>query len=223
MNDSKEFWLNLRTNLPKYDLRMGTATAQSYINDPKHIVFVASRYKFVAKMVAGCETVLEVGCCDAFGGPIVAQGVKRLICTDIDEELLKENVQRCDAFRNMEFRYHDFRKQPYPERVDAVYLVDVLEHIFPDEESHFMENMCASLTSSGIMIVGTPNLTAEQYASAHSRTGHVNLKDHDSLRSFCERQFHNVFLFAMNDEVLHTGYYPMAHYLWAICACRRAT
>ena len=28
--------------------------------------------------------------------------------------------------------------------------------------------------------------------------------------------FHNVFIFSMNDEVIHTGFYPMAHYLWAI-------
>ena len=222
MSDSKEFWLNLRTNLPKCDVRMGAATGQSYIHDPKHIVFVASRYKFVAKMVASCETVLEVGCCDAFGGPIVAQGVKRLICTDIDEELLRENVERCVAFKNMEFRYHDFRREAFPESVDAVYHVDVLEHIFSHEESVFMANLCASLKPNGIMVIGTPNIVAEQYASAHSKTGHVNLKDHKSLRALCERHFQNVFLFSMNDEVLHTGYYPMAHYLWALCATRKA-
>jgi hypothetical protein len=30
--------------------------------------------------------------------------------------------------------------------------------------------------------------------------------------------FRNVFLFGMNDEVLHTGYYDMCHYLWALCS-----
>ena len=28
--------------------------------------------------------------------------------------------------------------------------------------------------------------------------------------------FHNVFVFSMNDEVVHTGYFPMAHYLLAL-------
>src|SRR5262249_10147959 len=92
MNDSKELWLNLRKKLPNYEVRIGSPTGQSYVHDPKHIAFVSSRYKFVAKMVTGCDTVLEVGCCDAFGGPIVAQEVTRLICTDIDEEMLQENV-----------------------------------------------------------------------------------------------------------------------------------
>jgi hypothetical protein len=30
-----------------------------------------------------------------------------------------------------------------------------------------------------------------------------------------------VFLFSMNDEVVHTGFYPMAHYLFAVCADRK--
>ena len=29
--------------------------------------------------------------------------------------------------------------------------------------------------------------------------------------------FRNVFIFSMNDEVVHTGFYPMAHYLFALC------
>ena len=32
------------------------------------------------------------------------------------------------------------------------------------------------------------------------------------------RHFNNVYLFSMNDEVLHTGYKPMSHYLFALCA-----
>ena len=51
MSDSKSLWLNIRTELPKFDVRLGTATAQGYVNDPKLIGFVASRYKFVGKMI----------------------------------------------------------------------------------------------------------------------------------------------------------------------------
>ena len=34
--------------------------------------------------------------------------------------------------------------------------------------------------------------------------------------------FHNVFIFSMNDEVVHTGYAPMAHYLLALGCTLRA-
>ena len=222
MDDSKELWLTLRMGLPKYEVRIGSATAQGYVHDPKRIAFVASRYKFVAKMLADYDTVLEVGCCDAFGSPIVAQEVKRLICTDIDEEMLQENVDRCAPFKNIEFRYHDFRSRPYDEVVDAIYLIDVLEHIFPHEENAFMANTSASLNPSGVMVIGTPNITAHEHATTYSRIGHVNLKDHETLRALCRQYFSTVFMFSMNDEVLHTGYFPMAHYLWAICANLRA-
>ena len=41
------------------------------------------------------------------------------------------------------------------------------------------------------------------------------------LKSLLEQYFHSVFLFSMNDEVVHTGFYPMAHYLLAICSHKR--
>jgi 2-polyprenyl-3-methyl-5-hydroxy-6-metoxy-1,4-benzoquinol methylase len=222
MNDSKELWLKLHGGLPKYDVRLGTATAQSYVHDPKHLVFHAARYKFVSKMLEGRKSALEIGCCDGFGAPIVAQGVDRLICTDIDRDTIADNVARhTGVFPKIAYRYHDFRAAPFDEKVSAIYLIDVLEHIFPAEERAIMDHMVASIEADGIAIIGTPNITAEAYASPHSKTGHVNLKDHKTLRKLCGDYFKNVFMFSMNDEVLHTGYQPMAHYIWAICASPR--
>lgn len=66
------------------------------------------------------------------------------------------------------------------------------------------------------MVVGTPNLTAAQYASPQSEALHINLKSHDTLKVLLSRYFYNVFMFGMNDEVLHTGYAPMCHYIWGI-------
>ena len=47
-------------------------------------MFMLSRYKFVAKMLAGLEHVLEIGCGDAFGTRIVTQAVKRVTGIDFD-------------------------------------------------------------------------------------------------------------------------------------------
>jgi hypothetical protein len=41
------------------------------------------------------------------------------------------------------------------------------------------------------------------------------------LKMLLELYFHNVFIFSMNDEVVHTGYYKMAHYLLALCVGKR--
>ena len=37
------------------------------------------------------------------------------------------------------------------------------------------------------------------------------------MREVMGRFYHNVLLFSMNDEVVHTGYHAMAHYLFAVC------
>ena len=193
MSDSKAHWLNIRQHLDEYEVKLGRATAQAYVNDPRMIAFIAARYKFVSKMLVDAPLVLEIGCGDAFGAPIVAQTVGKLICTDIDDETLMLNrtnhCVHCEPLgpfkehKNIEFHYHDFRIMPWQLLVNAIYLIDVIEHIFPEEEEKFMENIYASLTPTGILIVGSPNKNAEQYASRHSIEGHVNLKTQSDLRS----------------------------------------
>lgn len=216
--DSKALWHEVHQQIPRYDIKLGTASAATYVSDARMIAFMAARYKFVGKMLQGTRCALEVGCGDGFGAPLVAQSVGRLLCTDIHHGTLDDCRQRLSVFKNIEFQYADFRQGPFGEKVDATFSVDVLEHIDPAEEEAFMRNVAASLNEHGICIVGTPNITAEKYASPNSRLGHINLKSHETLRALTARHFHNVFMFSMNDEVLHTGFLPMAHYLWALCA-----
>ncbi len=59
------------------ELSLGSWTSWSMIHDARHMAFVLSRYKFVAKMLEGRKNVMEVGCGDAFGLPIVAQNLYR--------------------------------------------------------------------------------------------------------------------------------------------------
>lgn len=219
--DSKKLWLEVHGEIPDSRFALGRASSNAYRTDPKMIGFMAARYKFVAKMLDGVGLALEAGCGDGFGAPVVAQSVGKLVCTDIDEQTLADNTHRLAFVPNLSFDYFDFRKDKYPSPVNAVYCVDVIEHVFPDEEDVFLKNLAASLTPTGIAIFGTPNQTAEQYASENSRKGHINLKNHRALRDLMKQHFEQVFLFSMNDEVLHTGYYPMAHYLWALCVVPR--
>jgi 2-polyprenyl-3-methyl-5-hydroxy-6-metoxy-1,4-benzoquinol methylase len=216
VKDSKALWLSIETKLEDFDVRFGRQTAQAYIHDPRRLAFIASRYKFASKMMDGVESALEIGCGDAFGAPIVAQAVKRLICTDVDEGTVESNKQRCAPFKNIEFRYFDFRERPFPEKVRAIYLVDVIEHIYAEEEPQFMRHIVDSLTPDGFVLMGTPNITADQYASVHSREGHVNLKSQASLKALALGYFQNAFMFSMNDEVVHTGFAPMANYIWVL-------
>jgi len=64
---------------------------------------------------------------------------------------------------------------------DAVFSLDVIEHIKPELENKFFENICKSLKEDGICIIGTPNITASKYASPGSQEGHINLKSYQNF------------------------------------------
>ena len=200
--------------------RLGLMTSESWRRDPKHLVFSLSRYKFVAQMLAGRERVLEIGCGDAFGTRIVRQQVKSLTAVDFDPLFISDAEQRRSAPWTFDLAVHDLRDGPVPGTFDAIYALDVLEHVEAAEEHWFLSTMLAPLDRRGAAIIGMPSLESQQYASEQSRRGHVNCKSAPDLQALLRQYFDNVFIFSMNDEVVHTGFHKMAHYILAVCAGR---
>jgi 2-polyprenyl-3-methyl-5-hydroxy-6-metoxy-1,4-benzoquinol methylase len=166
-------------------------------------------------MLGGRDKVMEVGCGDAVGTPVVLQTVKKVHGVDFEPLVLNDAVSRYkrEGVTNATFSVHDMLKEPVNDKFDAAFSLDVIEHIPLEDEATFIDNIVASLKEQGVLIVGTPNITANAYASEGSKAGHINLKTGETLRDALARRFHNVFSFSMNDEVVHTGYSPMAHYL----------
>jgi 2-polyprenyl-3-methyl-5-hydroxy-6-metoxy-1,4-benzoquinol methylase len=198
--------------------RFGLMSNQVWHDDPKRLLFVLSRYKFVAKMLSGRHNVLEIGCADAFGTRLVRQEVKHLTAVDFDPVFIKDALERMNERWEFDCRVHDILEGPVEGMFDGAYALDVLEHISPEQEDRFVANIVSSLTDHGVLIIGMPSLQSQVYASAPSKEGHVNCKDSHGLQALLSRFFHNVFIFSMNDEVVHTGFYPMAHYLFALCS-----
>jgi len=201
---------------------LGLMSSHSWLQDPKHLVFVLSRYKFVSKMFSGLHKVLEVGCADAFGTRIVCAEVRSLTAVDFDPVFIDDIQNRKKSLhRSLETRLHDILEGPLAEDFDGVFSLDVLEHIGRDKEDLFIRNMALSLHAGGVLIIGTPSASSQVHASPESRKGHVNCKDAGELRDLLAKYFANVFVFSMNDEVVHTGFYPMAHYFFALCCAPR--
>jgi hypothetical protein len=100
---------------------------------------------------------------------------------------------------------------------DGAVSLDVFEHIDPAQEHLYLGNIARSLAERGVFVLGMPSLESQVYASPASKAGHINCKSGEDLRKVCQQHFHSVFMFGMNDEVLHTGFLPMAHYLIALC------
>jgi 2-polyprenyl-3-methyl-5-hydroxy-6-metoxy-1,4-benzoquinol methylase len=202
--------------------RFGLMTNQVWHDDPRRLVFLLSRYKFVSKMLAGKKKVLEVGCADAFGTRVVLQEVDHVTAVDFDPVFVQDARERMEPGWEFDCRHHDMLAGPVAGGpFDAAYSMDVIEHIDSANEHTFVGNVAASLTPDGVLILGSPSIHSQPFASKPSKEGHVNCKDAAGLRQLCERHFRNVFVFSMNDEVVHTGFTPMAHYLIALCVGRR--
>ncbi len=195
---------------------LGLSTNQAYLQDPKTLVFRIARYKFVAHMLRGKKRVLEVGCGAAFMSRIVQQ-VGELTAVDFDPVLINDALERAIEPWPIDLRVHDFLAGPIPEEFDAAYALDVLEHLQPAEAPRFVENVSQSLVSGGVAVFGMPSIESQVYASWGSRIGHVNCMSGADLVEFLSGFFEQVFLFSANDEVVHTGFSKMAHYL--ICLC----
>lgn len=202
--------------------RMGPMASWAWHDDPRHVLFTLSRYKFVAKMFHQFKNVLEVGCGDGFYSRIVAQTVERLVAIDFDDDL----INKANTFnQSTKWPIHFHTVNPIHETLegsyDGIYHVDVLEHISPQNEKKFIEQQLAVLTPGGCMLVGTPSLESQQYASPQSKQGHINCKTQAQLKQLMQQWFHHVFIFSMNDEVMHTGYASMSHYNFALCCSRK--
>ena len=202
--------------------RLGLRSSESWHEDPKHLLFRLSRYKFVAKMFAGRRHVLEVGCGDSFGTRIVQAEVGKLTAIDFDPVFIEDVRQRMVPRWQFDVHVHDMLQGPVPGDFDAVYALDVLEHIQPSSERLFLANSFGTLDPNGAAIIGLPSLESQAYASVQSKIGHINCKSAPDLKALMQEYFHNVFVFSMNDEVVHTGFHKMAHYVFAVAAGKRA-
>jgi SAM-dependent methyltransferase len=191
-------------------------------SDPKRLGIVLARYKFVAKMLAGKKRVLEVGCGDAWATRVVKQEVESLLAVDFDPVFVDDARRGIDPEWPIDLGVHDMLAGPVPGAFDAAYALDVLEHIWQSDEDRFIHNLAQSVTAPGVVIIGLPSLESQLYASAGSKEGHVNCKSAPVLKALMQKYFHEVFIFSMNDEIVHTGFHKLAHYLFALCVAKRA-
>ncbi len=212
-------------HIPSTEDRMefGPIISYSMLHDPIHASFVLSRYAFISRMLKGKKQVLEIGCGDGFATPLVAASVEQLTAFEIDTRYVQNNTKRMKKINNIHFEYFNICMSKPKKTFDAIYSVDVIEHLDPVLTDAFIKNAVDALHSDGIYIVGTPNITAQVYASAQSRIQHINLFGHQRLTKALEKYFQNVFLFSMNDEVVHLGDPNLAHYLFAIGVGRKGT
>ena len=202
---------------------LGPINSATLIRDPKHLLFTLSRYKFISKLLKGKSRVIEIGCHEATGSLIVAKEVEHLTAIDLQTDVIEFCQREYERFNlNISFYCLDALDtlsaltNNGKQKFDAAFLLDVLEHIDPEQENQLMGNIINVLSDTGALIIGIPSIESQPYASPVSKVQHINCKSLDSLKFLVEKYFHNVFMFGMNDEVLHTGFAPMCQYIFAV-------
>ncbi len=198
-------------------VKMPTYLGKAWNIEPKHVIFQLARYKFVAKMLSG--RLLEVGCGDGYGMPIVLENADFIQGIDIADSALKNGRTFFQNNTNIDLRHVNIIESVDSDFIgsfDGAYSLDVIEHIPQDLEDCFVANIVKTLKSTGSLIIGTPNITAQEYASEASVKEHINLFSHKRLKELLGKYFNNVFMFSMNDEVLHVGFQEMSHYVLAL-------
>ncbi len=197
--------------------KVGGMSRYAYEDDPKRLAFTAARYKHVAKLLEGKKRVLEVGCSDGYFSRIVAQHVEHLTAIDVDRQSINEARQNQSHSKwYIHFEVGNILPTPggsfFHHSFDAVYALDVLEHIRPDD--NFLK---ALHLAAPVAVIGTPSLESQKYASKQSVEGHVNCYGGEHLKDCLSHYWDHVFMFTMHDEALGTGFLPMANYLLALC------
>lgn len=192
-----------------YDEHMGLMTSYRFRHDPKTVLFQLARYKWVAKMLTGYARVLEVGCGDGFGSQIVAASVGDLVALDQDQQMIDDAWKHRHGINFLCGTMSVLKEHHF----DAVYALDVLEHVEAKNEDDFLLQM-TFLAPVGI--IGMPSAESQSYASPLSAANHVNCKTEEGLRETMRRHYNHVFMFTMNDEMVGTGFGPLAHYRFAL-------
>lgn len=218
--DERELWEKYGAIQKAPTFSFGPYYSYQFRNTPRHILFTLSRYKFAAKMIGPGRNILELGCSEGLGSYCLSEFAQHVHGVDFDEDAIawaKSNLES----EKLTFQCDDFLGKEYG-RCFAVVSYDVIEHIYPENEDRLLQAVVKNLVHDGICLIGTPNVNSHQYSNPAISGAHVNLYSGERLVASLSRYFHNVFLFSVNDELIHTGYTPMAQYLIALCAYKRA-
>ena len=201
------------------EINLGQYASHWFYKTPRRVLHSMSYYKFAAKLIGPDKRVLDIGCNEGLGTFLMGKECGFAKGVDFDEEAIK-CAQKNFTEPFVQFAASDFLESSEDEKWDAIINFDVIEHIMPENAPAFFASIAKHLTPEGVAIIGTPSKISQDFASEISKKGHVNIYTYERLEEEMQKHFNCVFMFAANDEVVHTGYLPLAHYFITV-GCKK--
>jgi SAM-dependent methyltransferase len=142
---------------------------------PKESIWTSIHDAYVSRVVdlvkqSGAKRVLEVGCGDGWNCGQLAQAGLEVAGIDWStngiehaRRLVPKGSFFCGDLTDSEF------KAQFPEPFDAVILVEVLEHIPPEDCVSALRNMAACLKDGGTFVLTTPSVNFPNNNPRHFR------------------------------------------------------
>jgi 2-polyprenyl-3-methyl-5-hydroxy-6-metoxy-1,4-benzoquinol methylase len=216
----KEIWERKGGTSKDKPTTLGPIYSYQFQHTPRKFLFSLSRYKFAHKMIGPGRSILELGCGDGTGLSFLYQESKQECCGVDFDPVAIDWANKNFASEHLRFHCEDFFGKKYGS-FGGVICFDVIAHVYPKHEGIFMQTVLDNLDDQGVFVVGTPNIEADRFVKEQFRGINVNKFSAERLVALLSKHFNHVFLFGQNDELIHTGFSGMAHYLVCVCCGKK--
>lgn len=218
--------LNSEPNKPLFRNKSGQVLSAfdpeqnlNFISSPFDIFIVLARYKFAMRHIKKTHNVADVGIGQGIGSVLLANCCNSLTCLDYDQDLLSQCRYQFHSIQNISYSKYDLLNpsSEFTGQFDVVVSNDVIEHFSSDDTDRVVKSYKELLSDTGFAVIGTPNKESEKYASLRRKSTHLHEFTCEDFRDSLEKQFGQVFIFGMNDEIVSTQFLPMSWYFLALC------
>jgi 2-polyprenyl-3-methyl-5-hydroxy-6-metoxy-1,4-benzoquinol methylase/glycosyltransferase involved in cell wall biosynthesis len=110
-----------------------------------------ARYRFLAQLFSGKETVLDAGCGVGLGAELISKKVRRVFALDRAYSSFIDKKNNRISFAGGDLFHLPFNGK----RFDAILLLEVIEHLQKPDE--VMEELLPLLADDGFLALSTPN------------------------------------------------------------------
>lgn len=185
------------------------------LENPLMTTIKFSRFKFVSKLISKKDTLLDIGCGQGLSSIFFSDYCKYVYGVDLLSDFLNHDRKNIKFIKKDIF---NLKKNNFKHNIDLITLIDFIEH-FNKSQGSLILNKCSKLLKKkgGTLIVGSPSVYSSKYRSKRSKIQHIHEYDGMELKDLCSKYFNRTFLFSMNDELVHTGFYKLAWFNFVIC------